>query len=199
MQELLLASRGLLCIGRPAAFLLGRLRLLIEYVPNGRHRWLGNKQTATCKGRLIRAERTFQRGRLNWSLETLRSDMAMAMTRSGSRRARLIDDTVKPVAALIDCSSPWERHITPIGDDAVLSYKVDDHFWRDIARLDDLGQYFELLVRIQAHVPRVHSVTSRRSNEEEEKKANMYYKEIGPSLRYEKGSRQVVFLVSSSD
>lgn len=58
----------------------------------------------------------------------------------------------------------------------------------DIAGLDDFGQYLELLVRVEAHVPRVHSVTSRRSNEEEEKKANMYYKEIGPSLRYEKGN-----------
>jgi hypothetical protein len=130
----------------------------------------------------------------------------MAMARSGARGARLIHDTVKPVAALIDSPSwksksvnkpcwrkreiptPWERHITPIGDDAVLSYKVDDHVWMDIAGLDDLGQNFELLVRVKAHVPRVHSVTSRRSNEEEKKKANMYYKEIGPSLRYEKGN-----------
>lgn len=105
MQELLLASSGLLCIRRSAALLLRRLRWLIEYVPDGRHRWLGHKQTATCKGRLIRAERTFQRGRLNGSLETLRSDMAVAMARSGSRRARLIHDIVKPVAALIDSPS----------------------------------------------------------------------------------------------
>lgn len=130
----------------------------------------------------------------------------MAMARSGSRGVRLTHDTVEPVAALIDSPSwksksvdeprrrkretlaPWERHITPIGGDAVLSYKVDDHVWMDIARLDDLGQYLELLVRIEAHVPRVHSVTSPRSNEEEEKKANMYYKEIGPSLRNVKGN-----------
>ena len=130
------------------------------------------------------------------------------MTRSGSSRgSRLIHDTVKPVAALIDSPpwkeaksvgeprlrkrkihTPWERHITPNGHDAVLSYKVDNHVRMDIAGLDDFGQYLELLVRIKAHVPRVHSVTSRRSNEEEEKKANMYYKEIGPSLRYEKGN-----------
>jgi len=70
----------------------------------------------------------------------------------------------------------------------VLSYKLDKHVRMDIAGLDDFGQYLELLVRVEAHVPRVHSVTSRRSNEEEEKKANMYYKEIGPSLRYEKGN-----------
>jgi hypothetical protein len=57
----------------------------------------------------------------------------------------------------------------------------------DIAGLDDLGQYLELLVRVKARVPRVHSVTSRRSNEEE-KKANMYYKEIEPSPRDEKGN-----------
>jgi hypothetical protein len=129
------------------------------------------------------------------------------MTRRGSRRRTwLTYNTVKPVVALIDSPSlkrksvdeprrrkreihtPWERHITPIGDDAVLSYKMDKHVRMDIAGLDDLGQYLELLVRIKAHVPRVHSVTSRRSNEEEEKKANMYYKEIEPSPRCGRGN-----------
>jgi hypothetical protein len=65
---------------------------------------------------------------------------------------------------------------------------MDKHVRMDIAGLDDLGQYLELLVRIKAHVPRVHSVTSRRSNEEEEKKANMYYKEIEPSPRCGRGN-----------
>lgn len=87
-----------------------------------------------------------------------------------------------------DIHTPWIRHISPIGDDAVLSYKVDNHVRMDIAGLDDLGQYLELLVRVKARVPRVHSVTSRRSNEEEEKKANMYYKEIEPSPSDEKGN-----------
>lgn len=67
----------------------------------------------------------------------------------------------------------------------MLPYELDKQIRMDIASFDDLCQYLELLMRVKTHVPRVHSVTSRRSDGEAEKKANMYYKEIGPSPRCE--------------
>ena len=127
------------------------------------------------------------------------------VARGGSRWSRLTQSAIKPVAALIDRPSwanksvdeplrvsarhtPWERHITPIGIDAVLPYELDKQAGVYIARFDNLRQNLKLFMCIETHVPRVHSVTSRGRDKEKRKKANMYYKEIGPSLRYEKGN-----------